>query len=194
PLTRGKELFGQAGKLGRKLISLHTYGERFIPKGKKIGEIPPGNAKCTRAVPEHPEGYPDEFSYNEATKTLHVGEGEFAPVSQAVWEFSVSGLEVVRSWLSYRMKSGYGRKSSPLDNIRPERWTKDFTEELLQLLWVLEATVDMFPQLGKLLGQIVESKVVTSDELPEPTEEERQAPQPEAAQEENNQLELGNRG
>jgi len=191
PLAKGKELFGKAVKLGRKLIWLHTYGERFMPREEKTGAILPGKARCTKAVPEHPEGYPDEFSYNEATKTLHVGAGEFAPVSQAVWEFSVSGLEVVRSWLSYRMKSGYGRKSSSLDNIRPERWTKDFTEELLQLLWVLEATVGMFPQQGKLLGQIVESEVFTSDELPEPMEEERQAPQAKVAQEENNQLELG---
>jgi hypothetical protein len=53
------------------------------------------------------------------------------------------------------MRSGAGRKSSPLDDIRPERWTSQLTEELLELLWVLEATVAMFPALAELLESVV---------------------------------------
>lgn len=67
------------------------------------------------------------------------------------------GIAVVRSWLSYRMRSGAGRKSSPLDDIRPERWTSQLTEELRELLWVLEATVAMFPALAELLESVVAS-------------------------------------
>lgn len=48
-----------------------------------------------------------------------------------VWEFSVSGFKVLQSWLAYRMQKGAGKKSSPLDKIRPAAWR--FDEELLDL-------------------------------------------------------------
>jgi hypothetical protein len=66
----------------------------------------------------------------------------FGPVAPEVWEFEISGLKAVQSWLGYRMKKRAGKKSSPLDDIRPERWTPKMTDELLELLWVLEATLD----------------------------------------------------
>ena len=75
--------------------------------------------KCTVAVPGDADGYPETFTYNDETATLHVGAGEFAPVAPDVYAFEVSGLKVVQSWLKYRMKKGAGRKSSPLDDIRP---------------------------------------------------------------------------
>ena len=59
-----------------------------------------------------------------------------------VWRYSVSGLQVVKSWLNYRKLNRAGKKSSPLDDIRPEQW--DFTEELLEMLWVLEETICVF--------------------------------------------------
>ena len=37
------------------------------------------------------------------------------------------------------MSDGRGPLHSPLDDIRPERWTSQFTTELLELFWVLEA-------------------------------------------------------
>ena len=50
------------------------------------------------------------FVYDEAARTLRISGGEFAPVEPAVYEFEVSGLKVVRSWLKYRMQRGGGRK------------------------------------------------------------------------------------
>ena len=103
-----------------------------------------------RPVPSDADGYPEAFDYNDVTETLCVGEGEFAPVAPEVYEFEVSGLKVVQSWLKYRMKKGAGRKSSLLDHIRPARWTSQFTTELLELLWVLEATVAGYPEQERL--------------------------------------------
>ena len=37
-------------------------------------------------------------------QTIRVGEGRFGPIAFTVWNFEVSGLKVVQSWLSYRMK------------------------------------------------------------------------------------------
>ena len=176
PITKSAALFEKVRGIGARLLWLHTYGERFVPKGKKRGQVPSGAAKCTKAVPGHPDGYPQDFDFNEATRTLRVGEGEFAPVSREVFEFEVSGLKVVQSWLKYRMKKGAGKKSSPLDNIRPERWTSLFTTELLELFWVLEATVAGYPEQAKVLEAVIASECFQADELPPVPEETRKPP------------------
>ena len=58
------------------------------------------------------------------------------------------------------------RKSSPLDNIRSERWTSEFTTELLELLWVLETTVEGYPKQQELLEAVLAGDCFRADELP----------------------------
>jgi hypothetical protein len=188
PITKDPNLFRRAADVGRRLIWLHTFGDRFIPTGKRRGEVPQGHARCLRGVPTTREGYPEEFSYEPTPQILRVGAGEFSPVSESVWQFSVSGLRALQSWLSYRMKSGAGRQTSPLDRIRPEQWTATMTQELLELIWVLEATVEMFPQMEQLFNEVLESSTFQASELPQPTEEERKPPTEQ--EEENHQPEL----
>jgi predicted helicase len=176
PFTREAALFEKVREVGARLLWLHTYGERFVPKGNKRGHVPRGAVKCTKAVPGHADGYPESFDYNDATRSLRVGVGLFAPVTQEVFEFEVSGLKVVQSWLKYRMKKGAGKKSSPLDDIRPERWTGQYTTELLELLWVLEATVRGYPEQAKLLDAVVSGPCFKSNELPEVPDAMRKPP------------------
>ena len=176
PLTKDPELFRRAAALGWELIWRHTYGERFAGADRGQGNVPPGSARCVRPIGETPEAYPERFDYDAVRQTLRVGKGEFAPVSPEVWEFSVSGFRVVHKWLAYRMRDGAGRKSSPLDDIRPERWTAQFTRELLELLWVLEATLAHHPQLEQLLADAIAGPTFTAAELPQPSAQERQAP------------------
>ena len=176
PITKDAALFDQICKAGVRLLGLHTYGERFVPEGELHGRIPSGAARCTKAIPSDVDGYPEAFDYNDVTETLRVGEGEFAPVAPEVYEFEVSGLKVVQSWLKYRMKKGAGRKSSPLDHIRPARWTSQFTTELLELLWVLEATVDGYPEQERLLEAVVAGDCFQADELPPVSDAMRKPP------------------
>jgi len=126
------------------LLWLHTFGERFTARDRPRGRVPRGRARCTRPVPDAPNRYPDAFDWVDGPDgdgTLVVGEGAFAPVALEVYEFEVSGLKVVQSWLNYRMRRPRNvRRSSPLDDIRPECWTAEFTGELLNVLWILEAT------------------------------------------------------
>ena len=173
PLTKDAALFAEGAALGRKLIGLHTYGERFLPPGAKFGHIPPGVARCQVGIPADPASYPDRFHYDPATQELHIGKGLFAPVRREVWSFSLSGFEVVKSWLAYRMRDRSGKKSSPLDDIRPERWV--FDGELLNLLWVLDHTVDLQPALAALLEKVLASELFTAAELPQPDEAQRRA-------------------
>jgi predicted helicase len=63
-----------------------------------------------------------------------------AAIDDAVGNYSVSGLRVVKSWLRYR---------------RAEPWTDALTRELLELLWVIEATLELLPLLDALLTEVV---------------------------------------
>ena len=92
PVTRSGALFEEVRSRGAWLLWLHTWGERFVseeqahgphPRGlRPRGRIPPGSARCTKAVPGDAEGCPGAFRYDGATRTLHVGEGEYAPVAR----------------------------------------------------------------------------------------------------------------
>jgi hypothetical protein len=169
PLTKKAELFDKVRDAGAKLLWLHTYGWRFVPKGKHAGQVPKGVARCKKAVPATQADYPEKFAYNEATQTLHVGAGEFAPVAAEVYNFHVSGLKVVQSWLGYRMKRPKGKKSSPLDEITPATlggWPSEFTTELLELLWVLEGTLVEYPAQAELLSTVMKGPCFTAEELP----------------------------
>ena len=165
----------KAAKLGRKLIWLHTYAERFRGDGRGE-EVPQGNATTIKGVSSDPAHYPTEYEYEPAKQEITIGDGRFGPVAPEVWEFEVSGLKVVQSWLGYRMKKRAGKKSSPLDNIRPEHWTARMSDEFLELLWVLEKTLALEPELEKVLDEVVAGPCFTAAELPTPTPEERKAP------------------
>jgi hypothetical protein len=174
PLTRDASLFEAAVRLGRQLICIQTYRERFLEPGDKAGRVPPGLAKNTVAIPTASNQYPKEFSYDEKSQTLFIGAGAFAPVAPEVWGFRVSGLEVVRSWLAYRMQRGAGKTSSALDKIRPEAWTAEMTTELLHLLWVLEKTISLQPALTERFEEIIKGPLFAALELPQPSAEQRQ--------------------
>ena len=74
------------------------------------------------------------------------------------------------------MKNPKGKKSSPLDRINPETWPSEFTTELLELLWVLEATLAEYPNQANLLAAVVKGPCFTADELPVVPEAARKPP------------------
>lgn len=174
PVTKDTALFERGAALGRELLRWHTYGERFREKGDKFKLT--GSAKIITPIPTMSAKYPEKHKYDDKNQVLRVGDGEIGNVSPEVWHFSVSGLQVVKSWLDYRMKKGAGKKSSPLDDIRPERWTEDMTRELVDLLWVLEHSLAMYPALEVWLDEVLAGSLFTADEIPKPTEAERKEP------------------
>jgi hypothetical protein len=174
PMTLRAAFFDRAVALGSRLLFLHTYGERYAPK--KGAAIPPGAAKVRKAISDQPQDYPEKFAYEEASGTLTVGTGTISGVSRGVWEYEVSGLRVVRSWLGYRMKVRKGKKSSPLDEIHPERWTSSFTDELLRLLWILEHSLAMGPELSRLLDDVCAGPLLPASGLPPVPAAVRKAP------------------
>ncbi|HEV7877946.1 type ISP restriction/modification enzyme [Bradyrhizobium sp.] len=177
PLTTDAATFATTATLGRRLIWLHTYAERFRGQGRD-DSIPPGSAKNVKAVSSNTTKYPVDYTYDLEKREVCVGDGRFGPVKPEVWEFEVSGLKVVQSWLGYRMKVRAGKKSSPLDDIRPASWTPRMTDEFLKLLWVLEASLAMEPELVAALDKVVAGECFRAIDLPQPTDAERKAPAP----------------
>jgi hypothetical protein len=176
PITGDSAQFARSVAAGERLIWLHTYGARFVPPGHRAGEIPQGRARSTEPVGSTPDEYPERHGYDDGTERLLVGGGVFEPVSPAVRGFSVSGLDVIGSWLDYRMRGGAGRRSSPLDAVRVNVWPAAFTEELLRLLWIVEHTVDMAPELNEILAGVAAGPVIPAVDLPKPSDGERAAP------------------
>jgi hypothetical protein len=149
PLSRDRDLFARGAALGRELLRWHTYGERFREPGDGFALH---GAAAVRAAPS---AVPADHAYDAARQLLRVGDGEVGPVSPAAYAFAVSGLPVVRAWLDARTGAGAGRRSSPLDALRPARWTAAMSGELLELLWVVEWTLAQHPALDRWLDEVL---------------------------------------
>lgn len=179
PITVDPMLFNRGALLGARFIYLQTFGERWLSTERNQWKDISGSARISQPIDEDEAHYPNEFSYDPQSETLSVGTGMLSDVSLPVFEYGVSGFKVVASWLRYRMKNRGGRARrettrSDLDKIRPHRWL--FTEELLELLWVIEGCVVLCSELEEFLADVVEGKQLTAGELPVPTETERRQP------------------
>ena len=139
PITPHAEVFRRCAEVGRELLAVHTYRH-----------VSPGVARPQRPIGQP---YPRSFAYRPSTGTLDVGEGEIGPIHADVWNYSVSGYHVVRGWLRQRISRRQGK--SALDAIQPEAWTRALTDELLQLLWLVEATLALEPTLDALLTEVL---------------------------------------
>ena len=153
PITKDASLFNKVAKLGGELIWFHTYGEQFADD--KRTKIPKGKAKVKTAIPHEVDRYPTEFKYDPTSQEIAIGSGVIGFVAPQVWQYSVSNTKIIDSWLGYRKQIRRGRKSSPLDNIRPQRWTPRMTKELLSLIWVIEETLRIDKKLEAVLAEVV---------------------------------------
>ena len=144
PITTDRQLFEDVAALGARLLSLHSWGER------SFGAEPAASSAVLTILAE-PTIYPERFGYDAETKVLTFGDGRIEGVPPEVWGFEVSGLKPLQSWLGYRMKKRKGKSSSELDNIRPSTWV--FTDELLNVIRMLDATVQATPRARDLLDR-----------------------------------------
>ena len=178
PLTADATLFQAAVEIGRRVVWLHTFGERFVDNAAGRPSGPPRLPKAEMptipkggTIPSDPAGFPDEIRYDAGSRTLHVGKGRVENVSQEVWEYEVSGKKVVKQWFSYRKLHrerpvmGDRRPPSKLGEIQPDRWLADYTTELLNLLNVLGSLVAVEPKQATVLHAIVNGQRIDRDDL-----------------------------
>lgn len=170
PLSRNPQLWEQALEIGRQVIRLHTYGKRFAdqeaPKPSLASEDTP---KIVTPIPSSEQDMPDFVGHDENTQTLLVGSaGRIAPVSTAMWQYTVGGKTptVVKRWIGYRLKRPRGHvRTSPLDEINAASWTLDFNNDLLDLLNVIGCLLQLEPRQDMLLEGILSSPLIDNDEL-----------------------------
>jgi hypothetical protein len=167
PLTADAALFAEAVTLGRRVIWLHTFGERFADptEGRPAGapRLPDAERPTipeTGAIPTDAGSMPETIHYDESARRLHVGQGHVDNVPPAVWAYEVSGKQVLTQWFSYRGRDrsrpiiGDRRKPSPLGDIQPPGWLPEYTAELLNVLNVLGGLVALEAAQADLLERI----------------------------------------
>lgn len=180
PLTADKALFAKAAKLGREIVWLHTFGERFAdpkadpPRPAAEPRLPVGERPTIPvggSIPNDPEGFPDTIDYDPVKRQLKVGTGRIDHVPPEVWAYEVSGKHVLRQWFSYRKKNrerpliGDKRPPSPLQAIQPDHWLPEYTEELLNVLNVLGLLVRLEPEQARLLDEICDGPLITASSV-----------------------------
>ena len=181
PLTADGELFAAAAELGRTVIWLHTFGERFADPKRGRPASPPRLAPKTEggtpripaagAISPDPARMPDEIGYDEASRRLLVGSGYVEGVAPEVWRYEVSGKQVVRQWFSYRKANrerpiiGDRRPPSKLGEIQPAGWLAEYTTELLNLLHVLGRLVELEPAQAELLERVCSGQTISAEGL-----------------------------
>lgn len=180
PITRSSELWHQAVECGRRLVWLHTYGERFRDSEGRYGPQIPyvEGLRWISPITSIPKT-PNDISYDPATQTLVIGNGQVGGVRREVWEYRVSGFEVVYKWIGYRTLRGAGRAASsknPLDRIRSESWLSTWNAELLELLNVLTYTIGEQRAQAVLLDRICDGPLISATELPQPEAWQRKVP------------------
>ena len=175
PLTADKALFDEAVALGRELVWLHCYGERFVDPAAGRPKGPPRLAENERptipakgAIPGPPEPLPETMAYDDARRRLVIGKGFVDNVTPAMRNYEVSGKTVLDQWFSYRRRDrtkpmiGDRRPPSPLEKIQPDGWLAEYTEDLLNLLNVLGRLVALEPRQADLLDRIVAGPLVAA--------------------------------
>lgn len=177
PITADLATFEEVAALGRRVVWLHTFGERMTDA--KAGR-PPGPPRAPDAVrPVMPKQgmippnapLPDELRFDEASRRLHVGAGFIDNVSSEVWKYEVDAKPVLLHWFGYRKRDrskpsmGDKRPPSPLQSIQPEHWLAEYTTDLLDLLNVLTMLVALEPEQARLLDVVCAGPLISESEL-----------------------------
>ena len=180
PITSEPALFWRAVDVGRNLLWLHTYGSRYTGPTRPAHNVPRRDDLVWLEPVTKIPGTTKDLSYNEDARQLHVGDGIVSGVTPQVREFSVSGMNIIDKWLGARTAKGIGKASqktaTPLDKIRPTEWEDEWNDELLDLLRVLTATTNTYPEQAELLDDILAANQITVTDLPTPTDTERHVP------------------
>lgn len=164
PITTDPELLQQAIDLGRHTIWLHTYAERFTAIHGSDVRYPAGDPhRITNLTAV--KTMPTAMTYDPDTATIHIGGGSFGPVPQSVWDYTVGGREVVKSWFNYRKANPTGRRTSPLDDINATTWPTEWNSELIDLLSVLSRLVELQPSQADVLHAILAKPVASYTDL-----------------------------
>jgi hypothetical protein len=110
----------------RTVIWFHTFGERFADPSRGRPAHPPRLLPrdapwipADGAISQDPSAMPDTLDSDATSRRLLIGSGYVDNVAPEVWNYEVSGQQVLRHWFSYRKANrerpiiGTRRRPSP---------------------------------------------------------------------------------
>jgi hypothetical protein len=178
PITTDIALFERAAVIGRRVLWLHAYGQRFTDPADGRPHQPPRlpserrpRVLAEHPIPSNPDTMPDgELGYDPATQELRVGAGRISHVTARMRDYDVSGVNVLDKWFSYRRRSREhpvigARRTSPLLEIQAESWPAEYTTTLIDLLNVLGLLAELEPQQAALVSEILNQALITTEDL-----------------------------
>jgi hypothetical protein len=178
PITTDWVTFADAANVGRIIIWLHTFGERMadvkVDRPQQPPRLPVGRTPripAAGAISQSPAAMADTIDYDPISKRLLVGQGYIENVEPGMWNYEVSGKQVLLQWFSYRKAHrerpiiGDRRTPSPLGDIQPTHWLAEYTTELINVLNVLGWLVDLEPKQDELLDRICTGPLISGEEL-----------------------------
>ena len=178
PMTADASLFSEAIKIGSEVIWLHCFGERFADPSAGRPNSTPRMPKGERpvipkegAISTDPDHFPNHIEYDASARRLEIDNGFIDNVQPAVWDFEVSGKQVLLQWFSYRRLDrsrpimGDRRQPSELGRIQPAGWVAEYTTELMNVLHVLGRLVALEPRQADLLNRICDGPLMSAVDL-----------------------------
>ena len=169
PLTADRDVFEKAVTLGRELIWAATYGAAFADptQGRPRDSIayPVTDARRVRNLTSIGTTLPERITYDNASQTIHIGNGSFGPATEQVWAYDVGGMKVIKHWFDSRKARPGGRRSSPLDDTHVSEWPIEWVREFNELLTALRRITDLEPGQADLLERIIDGPTITRAEL-----------------------------
>lgn len=177
PFTSDEALFFEAVKVGHSVIWLQTFGERFANNNQSRPGGPPRLTKDRPQIPSNgaistsPDEMPDEIEFDQGKRRLIIGSGYVENVTPEIWNYEVSGKNVLRQWFSYRKANrerpiiGERRQPSKLGDIQPDHWLAEYTTELINVLNVIGLLVELEPHQASLLERICSGPTISELEL-----------------------------
>ena len=178
PITADALLLTEAIHIGREVVLLQCFSERFADSGagQPMGapRLPDGERPIILkdgAIPTDPDRFPDRIQYDASTHRLIFGDGYIDNVPRPVCEYEVSGEQMLVQWFSYRRLDrsrpiiGDWRPPSPLEKIQADHWLPEYTTELMNVLHVVGRLVAIEPRQAELFDRIIDGPLRSTDDL-----------------------------
>jgi Type ISP C-terminal specificity domain/N-6 DNA Methylase len=177
PLTADPQAFSRAVTIGKRVLWLHSYGQRFHDEDdnrpKRSPRLPDDQAPRVLGgypIPGDAERMPDGLAYDPEKRQLGVGAGRISNVTPRMRQYEVSGVNVLDKWFGYRRKNRErppmpNRRSSSLEQVQSSTWRVDYTSELVDLLHVLGLLADLEAEQAELLDAIIGGPLISVHDL-----------------------------
>jgi predicted helicase len=159
PLTKNLPAFESAVRVGQRAIWIQTFGMHYAEsQGAETGAAP-----RLAARPQWPsvrgvigeDGIPASMDYDVNARTLRLGAATIENVPVGVYEYSVTGMPVLKKWFGYRKLKPTTKRSSALNDIVSTTWQQEWTDELIDVIHALALMIDVEDQQEEALDAVM---------------------------------------